>query len=140
LSNVCPSSIREDRGQVSGVVWAVQRDVPITASEGSSNTVNFCLSLQQTSTPVPEFQSSEVMVTMALMVRAHTQNNEPLNHQVLNRRRAWSCGILLPADKHNLDALLPEVRFKNVEVFRKSRLHPYYRVDSLNEPVPVEPV
>ena len=106
-------------GQVSGVVWSVQRNAPIdwaiiyarnaqhkfqaasgmsgfylmrlpngtytitvgasgydgasmnvTVSEGSSNTVNFYLSLEQTSTPVPEFQSSEIIVTMVLVLVA----------------------------------------------------------------------
>ena len=106
-------------GQVSGVVWSIQRGAPIdwaiirarnaqhefqaasgmsgfyllrlpngtytitveasgydaasvnvTVSDGSSSTVNFYLNPQQTSTPVPEFQSSEVLIAMALVLVA----------------------------------------------------------------------
>ena len=42
----------------------------VTVSDGTSNTVNFYLILQQTSTPVPEFQSGEVIVTMVLVLVA----------------------------------------------------------------------
>jgi len=38
----------------------------VTVSEDSSNTVNFYLTLQQTSTPVPEFQTGQLIQTMAL--------------------------------------------------------------------------